>query len=331
MGIGGEPLSHPMADAKLLETALDLHGCGVLSDSRLKTIGVAAAARLRTTARPSGEGLVWRLNFPWSSHGYTREEPLLINSALVCSALSRLNKSGIDLRGLDVQSVAGLRHWCESETSCLHGVDCPVYGLSAYRVPVLNTTLSAFAALKTAGWTSPVADHFANSAWDSFHEGIGWDYESSRPVVDLLHQWYILRSFATLRGRYSIADRAVEVIGQFRTPNEWLDVLHRRDPLTASDDNPKLIRRRAGANWVLVTPKPARLWSLGETLLGVSEIISHQNQPQADYLTEVSCDLATIILDRMDEPNDIEVDFPRHVFHATHGLAAFISLARKNA
>ncbi|WP_017931906.1 hypothetical protein [Robiginitomaculum antarcticum] len=323
---------HPMAEAKMLDTAVLLHKSNIVTQGWLAKFARGSLARLSDTAQAIGPAentaAVWGLNFPWPAHEATAQEPFLITSACICGALARLKAVGVNTTRLSERAADGLDYWCREETAELHGLPVPVYGLNVYRVPVLNTILASFAALQAANRPVSVCDAFLEHAWGDYHEGIGWDYDPNRPVIDLLHQWYVMRSFAELRGYDGLSERAMSVMGQLATPNGWIDGVHRRGAAFIENDNLAYIRRNVGAHWLLIYPKPARLWSLGEMLLGVCELIPKTDGVTRDFWDRQSGILADEVLRRLRATDELENTFYRHTSHALHGLAAFLAMRR---
>lgn len=120
-GIGGntyfKPKTiHPMAEAKFLEALLSLRNCSIISESRHKTYATGALKRLRQTSVKTSEGISWGLNFSWLAHNYKKTEPLLINSAMVCGALSWTEALGLSANDLSAEAESGLSYWCNKET-----------------------------------------------------------------------------------------------------------------------------------------------------------------------------------------------------------------------
>jgi len=88
-----------------------------------------------------------------------------------------------------------------------------------------------------------------------------------------------------------------------------------------------VLYRQSQINVLAIKPKPARLWSLGEMLLGVSKFcsINKQNSLFPRYAHFIIQNIINIIHEQQNQ----ELKYPRHTMHLAHGLTAYLSYKRQ--
>lgn len=326
-----EPQDHPMADAKFLFALAQAYDSGVLSETRYSTLRKPAIRRLKKRALPVCKGgLAWGLGFVWEKHNYNCHEPLLITSAITCKSLLLSEKSLAleEDHELLIMAVKGLEWWCRTQTECVtKGIVVPVYGLSGYREPVYNTaayTLGTLLSLKENSSFYKAQEYILNNAIGLF----GWTYSEDNKIIDLLHQWYIVNSMIDTFGAPSITDNALGILGQFNAANGFIDTMKVIKQVPGETSKSGLVFYRAFHSGILeIKPKPARIWSLGEMLVGVSRIA----QVNTDSLIwgKYALHVAKSLNNELQNKSNAENQYPRHLMHAAHGLAAYLAYRRK--
>lgn len=329
--------SHSMADGKFLQALAVMRRSGILSANQFEARSLNACARLEAQALDFGQGRAWGLGFPWRD--MTAAEPFLITSAVVTRGLLDARTEGVAapaLAGLLEQATAGLRSWF-SELSLPTpdgGLAVPAYSPSI-REPIYNAAAYASSTLHLCAAAQPGTAGQAPATaplleWVRTRRvaGLGWKYAADNPVVDLLHQQYILNALADVDGIASVESEALEMVGQFAGPCCFADAIRCvAGPDAQLRDIPWL--RPLGSGQIELLPKPARLWSLGELLVLVARLGGGATRP--DAWMRLGTRLAETIVQRLNDPADAEGTYPRHAMHALHGLACQLALLRKRA
>ncbi|MBL8394667.1 MAG: hypothetical protein JNK99_07955 [Candidatus Accumulibacter sp.] len=330
---------HPMADGKYLQILATLRRSRLLSEHQFEARVAAACGRLARAALCREEnGWCWGLGFPW--RGLPAAEPFLITSALIVRGALDCRCAGSaaePLLALLGNGVRGLGGWIEGLAIPVgeHGLSIPAYS-PGIRAPIYNAAACAYATLKQAEvvgcWSAFEAQCRPSLQWIGSRRvaGLGWPYSPASPVVDLLHQCYILNAMGDVFGTDSIERAIAEMVGQFAGACGFADVIH----LVASGELEATRRdiqwlRPLGEQWIEVLPKPARLWSLGELLVVVSRLGLDGESAEAWF--RLGRRLAESILQRTSLVDDVEAKYPRHLMHALHGLSAYLALQRERA
>lgn len=342
-GVGADaywknPRVHPMADGKYLLSIVQSYRAGLIGQSRAIGRAKPAAKRLKDRALPlsedRGETIGWGLGFPWAKHTYTAQDPLLITSAVCTKALSALVKDELLPAQFEMtytNALKGLHWWSdEAAVSPPNGPSLPCYGLSNYREPVHNTAAYSLGLLFSLGnQASEEMGHRLTYIADQYTNGAGWVYSYDNPVIDLLHQWYILNPLIDSFGAERFEEHCQTIVSQFGTGDGFLDVATLKPSAwrAACDDDPGyVLARPIPTGTLLVNPKPARLWSLGEMLVGVSKMC--QQCPSNPLWPRYGQMIAKLILDKSQTRTSAEWAYPRHTMHLAHGLAAYIAFRR---
>jgi hypothetical protein len=325
-----------MADGKYLQALAVLSSTGLISISQLQKRSLEACVRIENNAFKSVEGIIWGLGFSWRNLSAT--EPFLITSAIVTRGLLDCHCQGVlsDKTAYLLRlGWTGLKAWMRELSISVDEdhLSLPVYSPNI-REPVYNAAAYSLATLRlideSEGRVSSIADPLRDMDWIRSRRvsGLGWPYSPTSPVVDLLHQCYILNALADAFGGQSIEQECAEMMGQFAGPCCFADamllVMGNEESANARD-----IRwlRPLGDFQVQLLPKPARLWSLGELLVLLSRLGLEGKHSEA--WVRQGRRIAEAIMSRLTAADDAEASYPRHVMHAVHGLASYLALLRK--
>jgi len=328
-----------MADGKYLQVLAVLRQSKLISAAQFKERSQRVCTRLESSAlRCFDEGWGWGLGF--SHRDLPTTEPFLITSAIVNRGLVDCHSQGL---GIDVSAKLlrkggiGLEAWMRELALPVGelGIRLPAYS-PGIREPIYNAAAYAMGTLRliedAEGLTPAGAGVFPAMEWICARrvDGLGWPYSPNSPIVDLLHQCYILNALADAFGVGSIESASAEMVGQFAGPCCFADAMR----LVMVDDETANVRdipwlRPLGRHQVELLPKPARLWSLGELLVLMSRL--GLEGERSDAWVRQGRRVAESILLRLSAPGDAEAQFPRHVMHAVHGLACYLALLRKRA
>lgn len=329
-----EPTSHPMADAKYLETLATQAASVLITQNGLARKALPTLQRLEAQAVTAfGRRGAWGLGF--SRKEAEASEPYLITTSLVFRGLAACQQAGVEaviLRDLIAKTNECLDDWAAELGLRVmpDGVRIPSYS-PVVREPITNAAVEYLATRVVAGrQLSPEDQAAADSLWHARLPWVGWPYAPGNTVIDLLHQAYILNSFADLRGVPAIEQAAVELLGQFIGPGDsgYFDTMtfHTEPPLEVLSG--PYVRRVRGVpgGYVGIQPKAARLWSLGELLVLWSRLAMLRGRDSS--WARLAFGLAEGLLDRLAEPGDPETTYPRHTMHAAHGLACYLAMLR---
>lgn len=330
--------SHPMADGKYLQTLSVLRSTGLISISHFQQRSSDACARIETNAIKFVEGLSWGLGFSWRN--LCSSEPFLITSAIVTRGLLDCHCQGLEsdqTTNLLRLGAEGLKSWIRDVSIPVNAerIALPVYSPNI-REPIYNAAAYAIATLKlideSEGRVPSSTDRLNAIEWirSSRVAGLGWPYSPTSPVVDLLHQCYILNALADVFGARSIEQECAEMIGQFAGPCCYADAMHLvRDGEESVDARDIRWLRPLGDGQAELLPKPARLWSLGELLVLLSRLGLEGKYSEA--WVRQGRRVAEAIMSRLSAGDDVEALYPRHVMHSVHGLACYLALLRERA
>ncbi len=330
---------HPMADGKCLQVLAALRRAKLLSAVQFDARSTSICARLESSAlRCFDDTRCWGLGFSWRNLPAT--EPFLITSAIVTRGLLDCQQEGLasePFLNLLRKGGEGLSRWMQQLALPVDepGVTIPAYS-PGIREPIYNAAAYAWGTLRlledTEGLPPSGAGMLSAMEWIRSRRiaGLGWAYSPNSPVVDLLHQCYILNALADAFGVGSIEAASADMVGQFAGPCCFADAIRLvKDGEGTADvrDIPWL--RPLGIRQLELLPKPARLWSLGELLVLLSRL--GLDGARSDAWVRLGRRVAESILLRLSAPDDAEAQYPRHVMHAVHGLACYLELLRKRA
>lgn len=323
------PLFQPMAAGKYLSAVAALVGTRLLKAEVAGRKLQWSLAALQQSALPSpgGEGRSWGLGFPWRNLPTT--EPFLITSALVtrglCEAAAALPQQG-QLAELAQQSLAGLSSWCTGwlASDAQSGSVLPAYSPGIRRA-IYNAAAAAWSVLLNhhpERYQEAVAA--LHRIWACRIKDSGWCYEAGNGVIDLLHQAYLYGAMRPVIPPQEMEPEMLSTFSQFSLSPCWMDVVHLL-PQERSEQIGHRWARHAGPHWLVLDARPARLWSLGELLLVLSEVAGAGDS--SAWMARGG-DVAAEVLRRAKLPNEPEMAYARHTMHLAHGLAVYIATKR---
>lgn len=331
-----KPMAHPMAEGRFLSALASAARAKVLTHDRARVMAIPSLARLERQKLAFGGGSTWGLNFSWKEA--QADEPFLITTGIIAQGLCDLATllpdltQAEDLRGRALAALAG---W--ADTACLPhpelSCDLPAYS-PVMRKPVVNAAAFAAAVLCRAG-RDPSGVNKARLLRIREHHlpGIGWHYAPQTPVVDLLHQCYILAALETglaeaPENRRFCSRVLVETVAAFSAhPGDFFDTAEHLTSTLALPPHPRTILRFTPSGPLQLKPNPARLWSLGELLAVMAGSIASQEEDGTAGWRPYAMPVCGAILARLSETEG-EALFPRHLMHAAWGLARFLEAVR---
>lgn len=335
------PIVHPMAEGRFLAAIAASARTCLITPTRFQAMAAASVERLAECAVPFGEDLGWGLEFGHRDLG--GKEPYLITTAVVAEGLIELSDLLPDVPDVSLftelreQALGGLAAWCRDASvfNADLGIPLPAYSPNLRR-PIVNAAAYCLGTLLSGQPQDPSADQWRSAlacVAKGRLPGIGWPYEPDSPIVDLLHQCYVLNALGRLPAELwdgPRVDRAVvETVSLFTDPSGFLDVavLHKHPELPPR--NPGALRCM-GDCFVTMKPTPARLWSLGELLVTLSGRIADHRDSNAARWRRYAQPVCEAVLSRL-ASDDAEARFPRHRMHAALGLARYMQAVRSHA
>jgi len=323
---------HAMADAKYLQALASLHRSGLLSSSNLEQRAAEALSRLTAgDISPQAGYALWGLGFAWN--GWVplgSSEPYLITTSMVCRALLEVYAAGAKgVSELKDRSVAGLIYWFETHM-CPVGVReqvlVPAYSASVHQ-PVWNAAAHAAGTIAKESETSrqsvmPLALFLADQRIPT----AGWPYAPGRDVIDLVHQAYIVDGLSACLGPEAVEWAALGAFGHFGGFGQFADRVDWCRTRAVIPHKAGIVARALPFGWLVLLPRRARLWSIGE-LLVVSSRFARAGV-ERDYWIGLARMVAEIAFSRLSREGDREAQFPRHAMHVAHGLAEYLETLR---
>lgn len=340
-GVSGDaysalPNAHAMAEGKYLQTLASLRRSGLIGSADYLRRVTVASNRLVTMAiyRPDLE-ISWGLGFSWQNCDEC--EPFLITTAIVVRGLVDVCAADRKIStALLRPAINGLSQWFETLLVALDSQRSvamfPVYSPSM-ALPVANAAAYSASALHVAARSGfltrlpenvpDVIDHVR----DTYLKGIGWIYMPRNPVVDLVHQCYILSSLLDVFGCESTETAALATLGNFwlgeftADRGRWIESLGEGTAVPVGT-----ALRQHSSGWLAIDAVPARLWSLGEMNVVIARFARMGRFSR--YWTDVMRRLALTLVHRLTGPPEGESEFFRHAAHAAHGLAETLETLR---
>jgi hypothetical protein len=323
---------HPMAEGKYLLSLNELNYCGLLSKNIFRTKVVKSIQRLeKIRLKTKDQNYLWGLSFKWND--FSAEEPFLITNCVIVDGLLSIAEKN------DIPEVNAYIDKCIFSMDKYMRNNSDIYGLPLYSPniseTIFNPAIYAYSLMYRAHKIKLIKmlpNKFKSSVGlikSNFIEGVGWPYGPTNNVIDLLHQSYIINAFIKLdspakeieKYMYSclhtfkntiLNDKAI-IDSQIET----LDFLTKRSPF--------IIKEAKNAK-VIVYPNKARLWSMGEIVLCLSNLI--QNSKNNKKWGPIMKKIVAEILDDNDLKKDISMTYPRQYLHLVHGLTSCISTLR---
>ena len=331
------PLYHPMAEGKYLQTLAVSQEAGWISMDWMQTQARAAARRLRAHAI-AGEPnrMAWGLGFSYK--GVPADEPYLITTAIVAAGLSELRcrVDHPDLADLHLKAL----NWIAEFIACRGSKRRSLPAFSPNQpIRVVNSGAYAASALLRAhalGQYEPTsaicrrASAILETVDASYRSDIGFPYADGVPVVDLLHQAYILNALLDAGRSADIEEQALTVVATLREGQRFLDTAKITDVATAIADQVKasqaVFLRVHGSIGLVLNHRPARLWSLGEVVVLCARLSQTGRYPEFWKLQ--SRRAAEQLLTSYHFAGDETPSLHRPAMHAAHGLAAWLKTTR---
>ncbi|AUH67042.1 hypothetical protein CX676_22390 (plasmid) [Paracoccus zhejiangensis] len=331
------PLAHPMAEGRFLAAAAIAAQTRLISQSQLRAMAEAALSRLNQAALPFAGGIGWGLGFDYAATD--AREPFLITTAMIAEGLIELTALLPDLpqaAELLDGSLGAIQTWCRTE-SVLNadlGIALPIYSPTVRR-PILNAAIYAISVHLRGQPDGLMADEFRSQLCEIRalrQPGIGWSDDPASPVIDLLHQCFILNSLsaglpADQRDRAAEDLALVETMSLFSAAPGFLDTAS----LVAKPELPPAggtALLRVGDAYLAIKPNPARLWSLGELLVTLSGRIADRVDGRSDRWRGYAAPVCEAVLMRL-AAGDGEALYPRQRMYAAFGLARFMAAIRQ--
>ena len=309
------PMSHAMAEGKLLAAVAELRRSEVVSASWSKPILESSIRRLAGLALPTKDGMAFGLGFAWK--GMPADTPFTITTAIVVDGLSRV----VPLVG-DPEPIRGMVREASSWLTSPSVLE-PQTGLPKFSPadPQVVTNVVGYWSYVLRETHPELSDAGVRHVRNCYVGEIGWPYTTDSERLDLLHTCYTVRPLLS-SGDFST--RIAAAISRFITPRGPLDKF---DAVSV----PKAVAaagRAANLCVVLGENKgyvlhsvPARAWSIGELLCVCAE------RPGGSDLADFWRSLAVRSVAEI-ENLDLSTEGPRHAMHVAHGLATHLATER---
>jgi hypothetical protein len=325
------PQWHAMAEAQYLEAVVIAHGSGLLSDAQARKRVGAGIARLQAGAlqRQPGVFAQWGLGFRWQE--LPADEPFLVTTALVTRALMAANGLAecADLAREGLQGLARL----PQRNVVIEGKNVPLPVYSPNLPEVVDNALAVWAQVVLGSRNlfepSVEAMHHATLAlkWleSRFLPGLGWAYSTRRPIIDLIHQVYIIEALHVDATACDLELRAIETFAAFRAGEQFIDSMAISScsaALEAAERSGGHYAMFRGDQVLTASIKPARLWSMG-AMLGSFGIFAREGKRRGYWLSQIRRFPLQMLPDRFG------ADF-RQEMHLARGLALAVAALRES-
>lgn len=331
-----ERLYHPMADAKFLMALTALRQTDLLSISKYQHLAEETARRLKMSSVQARIGRAWGLGFTWRQ--LPPDEPFLITTALVAEALGMSRSALSDSPLVEIEetyreAVHTIASWCGRWVArdSLTGQMLPIYspGISE---PVLNTAAMACKVLVRYGADAGVSPAQITKARvdlqciaNSRIKSLGWKYCHNSPIVDLIHQSYLLSAMQQIVEASVLEEWVHECLSVFSANETFQDrcrIVGKEYPGIGTE----VVTIRKFENYYVEFPiGAARLWSVGELLAVVCAIASASTHRTA--WKKCANRLSGWIMQRLISGH-LDSCYPRQTMHAAWGLASYLQLLR---
>jgi len=284
-----ELLFHPMAAAKYILTLCSLYRSGLLSHSRLIQRSKFSVKKLFETKinLENTENIFWGLGYKWQN--LEKSEPYLITTSIVVHSLLELEEiieNDLILKNFSQQALVSLESWVkEKRVYCLNmNILIPKYSFTIME-PVFNSAAYANAVILKYSLDENIkieAQQFMNLLWKERTMGVGWKYSNSNDIVDLLHTCYIQNSYFISQDskiKENICE-AISMVNQFNCGSYFNDVLLVKHSFNEWQGD--IIRYIDNEQYLELKVKKARLWSIGELLVLLSNMMKVNNNPSIE-------------------------------------------------
>jgi len=323
-----ELLVHPMGIAKYILTLCSLYRSGLLSHSKIVQKTKQSIIQLSEISIyiEETDDIYWGLNFEWIN--LKKDEPYLITTALVVQSLFELAniiEKDLVLKKLSEQALSSLENWVNHKHIHCNNmkISIPKYSF-ILEEPVFNAPAYAYAVLLKYSLNINIKDKaskFMNLLWQEKINGVGWKYSNANNVIDLLHTCYIQNAYFISGDKKSKENinELLSMINQFNCDNYFKDALLVKNSFDEWNGN--IFRYINDEQYLELKNTEARLWSIGELLVLLSNMMKINNHPSLEKFTRNI--LLKVLRSKFNEK-----DYFRHTMHYTHGLASFLEVIR---
>jgi hypothetical protein len=317
---------HPMAIAKYLLTLCSLYRSGLMSKANLiKKIKTPIIQLDKLKILFDNEYIFWGLNFNYKN--YTANEKYLITTAIIVQSLHELSDfiQEDSLKKLSTQSLRSLEYWLLNKK-----IDCKFfkYGVPRYSdniiEPIYNAGAYAFSIIIKYS-NNITLKNIANKYMQELSKkaifGFGWTYSPNSNIIDLLHVCYVSNAYITCSELNSDKEmiNILSMLNQFNCDSYFLDSIVLKNNISEWEGG--VFRYIDNENFIELKSKSARMWSMGELLIILSNIM----QQIKDKNLEILC---RKILKTALNTEYKEKEYFRHTMHYTHGLSSFLEVLR---
>lgn len=338
---------HPMAEGKYLSCIASMRRSELISTSKHNKLLSDSVKRLTQCLRSlKSDKTLWGLNFKYK-HLDRNEYYLITNSIILLGFLSNyvFNDSQKIIGNIQAKLASELlkfeKHEIKHESQRFY---VPAYCHFSNNLNDVVYNSIAMWAKSLYLYQSMVGKNvskdfnpIANWIISKSHKNYGFPYSESNSRIDLLHNAYIIYSLLTLSNINSVESIAIKAFSPFMYWDKVIDVIDIKNINNTKTANYNFQSMRYlldsdSGNLFYFMDKPARNWSLGESLLATTILASLKNVKQTKYWNSMCYYLAKICLERLANINlnlnDNKQVFFRDSLHLTHGLLLYLELKR---
>ncbi|MDT9235077.1 tetratricopeptide repeat protein [Limnospira sp. PMC 917.15] len=339
-----EVVYHPMAEGKYLSCIASMRRSQLISTSQHNKLLADSVKRLTQCLQSSkSDKTLWGLNFKYK-HLDQNEYYVITNSIILLGLLSNyvFTDSQVIISNIQAKLALELLNFDQHEIK---------HESQKFYVPAYCNNLNDIVYNSIAMWAKSlylyqfIADKdiskdfhpIGNWIISKSHKNYGFPYSESNSRIDLLHNAYIIYSLLTLSSINSVESIAIKALSPFMYWDKLIDVIDIKNINSAKTTNYNFKSMRYvldsdSGNLFYFMDKPARNWSLGESLLVSTLLASSKNAKKPEYWNSMCYYLANICLERLANINlnlnDSKQVFFRDSLHLTHGLLLYLELKR---
>lgn len=339
-----EVVYHPMAEGKYLSCIASMRRSQLISTSQHNKLLSDSVKRLTQCLQSSkSDKTLWGLNFKYK-HLDRNEYYVITNSIILLGLLSNyvFTDSQEIISNIQAKLASELLNFDNHEIK---------HESQKFYVPAFSNNLNNIVYNSIAMWAKSlylyqfIADKdtskdfhpIGNWIISKSHKNYGFPYSESNSRIDLLHNAYIIYSLLTLSSINSVESIAIKALSPFMYWDKVIDVIDLKNINNAKTANYNFQSMRYvldsdSGNLFYFMDKPARNWSLGESLLVSTLLASSKNVKNPEYWNSMCYYLAKICLERLANINlnlnDSKQVFFRDSLHLTHGLLLYLELKR---
>jgi tetratricopeptide (TPR) repeat protein len=341
-----EVVYHPMAEGKYLSCIASMRRSQLISTSQHNKLLADSVKRLTQCLKSSkskSDKTLWGLNFKYK-HLDENEYYVITNSIILLGLLSNyvFTDSQEIISNIQAKLASELLNFEKHEIK---------HESHKFYVPTFSKNLNDIVYNSIAMWAKSlylyqsIADQNANKDFHPIanwiisksHKNYGFPYSESNSRIDLLHNSYIIYSLLTLSSIDWVESIAIKALSPFIYWDKVIDIIDLKNINNAKIANYNFQSMRYlldsdSGNLFYFMDKPARNWSLGESLLVATLLASSKNVKNPEYWNSMCYYLAKICLERLANINlslnDSKQVFFRDSLHLTHGLLLYLELKR---